>query len=90
MSTTRRLTRTLAGALTVTALAVPAASARPIDQRPGNAGHSTEPTITRTIDAGIDLGSAALGAGGASAVLLLTAAGAAAAMHRKRRVTVAD
>ena len=51
---------------------------------------SDEPTVTRTIDGGIDVGSAALGAGGASAVLLLTGAGAAAVMHMRRRVNLVD
>ena len=93
MSSRRRLTRTLAGAVLVTALAAPAASARPTDVYTGNSERSTpsdEPTVTRTIDEGIDAGSAALGAGGASAVLLLTAAGAAAVMHTRRRVNVID
>jgi hypothetical protein len=62
-----------------------------LDPLPGDRSTpSDEPTVTRTIDEGIDLGSAALGAGGASAVLLLTGAGATAVMHTRRRVKVAD
>lgn len=80
-----RLTHTLAGAVLVTAFAAPAASARPIDVYTGNPS-TPEPTVTRTIDDGIDLGSAALGAGGASAVLLLTGAGAAVVARTRRRL----
>jgi len=80
-----RSTRTLATALVVTALAAPGADARPTGTRPANAAvspSSRRPTVTRTLDEGVDLGSVALGAGGASAVLMLTAA---AALHCKRR-----
>jgi hypothetical protein len=83
-----RFTLTLAGAMFAAALAAPGAGARPIDTRPSPS--PVDPTVTRTIDDGIDLGSAALGAGGASAALLLAGAGAAAAMHRKRHVASAS
>jgi len=97
MSTRRRhLTSTVAAALAATALAAPAADARPWeeafsspDQRSAPAIESDPaPTVTRTIDDGFDLGSAAIGAGGAAAVLLLTAAGASAVSHRHQRVGV--
>ena len=86
----RRITRIAAGALIVAALGAPPASARLIDQRPGNSDlmpYTSEPgtTVTRTIDQGFDLGSASVGA---AAVLLLTAAGASAVSHRRRRVDV--
>jgi hypothetical protein len=81
MSSVRRLTRTMTGALVVTALAAPAATARPIDANTTRPFESA-PTVTRTIDEGFDVGSAAIGAGGAAAVLLLTAAGAVAVSHR--------
>ena len=100
MSTRRqRLTRTVAAALAATALAAPAADARPWeeaftgqDQGSGPAiephTEAPAPTVSRTIDDGFDLGSAAIGAGGAAAVLLLTAAGASAVTHRHHRVGV--
>jgi hypothetical protein len=88
MSSVRRFTRTLTGALVVTALAAPAATARPLYDKPVR--HSEPaPTVTRTIDEGFDVGSAAIGAGGAAAVLLLTAAGAAAVSHRRHPVHLA-
>ena len=65
-----RTTLTVVTALVVVAVAAPGASARPIDHEPANASPSTPlPTVTRTVDEGIDLGSAALGAGGAGALL---------------------
>ncbi len=82
MSSVRRFTRTLAGALVVTAFAAPAATARPLYDRPSEPA----PTVTRAIDEGFDVGSAAIGAGGTAAVLLLTAAGAAAVSHRRHPV----
>jgi hypothetical protein len=95
MSRSHLLTRTVAGALAVTALAAPAAGALPNEQLAAPAAQdrasssSPRPTVTRTIDDGFDLGSAAIGAGGAAAVLLLSAAGASAATHRHHRVGVA-
>jgi hypothetical protein len=88
MSSVRRLTRTMTGALVVTALAAPAASARPLYDNPGRPSEPA-PTVTRTIDEGFDVGSAAIGAGGAAAVLLLTAAGAAAMSHRRHPIRLA-
>ncbi len=92
-----RLTRTVAGALAVTALAAPAASAFPGEQIQGSPhskgsansrplpidsnAQAPAPTVTR-IDDGFDTGSAAIGAGGAAALLLLTAAGASAVSRR--------
>ena len=78
-----RTTVTFVTALVVVAMAAPTASARPIDSEPAHAS-PPRPTVTRTVDEGIDLGSAALGAGGAGAVLMLTAAGAVTVMHRRR------
>ena len=88
MSLAHRPTRAIACAVAATALAAPAASARPIDQRPSHTSGPT-PTVTRMIDEGFDLGSATIGAGGAAAVLLLTAAGAAGVSQRRHRVRVA-
>jgi hypothetical protein len=91
----RRLTRTLAGALAVSALAAPAAEARHGQEvhsdKPGNGSaefSAPAPTVTRTIDAGFDVGSAAIGAGGAAAVLLLTAGAGSAVSHRHSRISV--
>jgi hypothetical protein len=44
------------------------------------------PTVTRTIDDGFDLGSAAIGAGSATVVLLLAGAGATAVSRRRRPI----
>jgi hypothetical protein len=104
MPRSHRLTRTVAGALAVTAFAAPAASAYPAEQLQGSPrsqdisgpplpidpdAQAPRPTVTRTIDDGFDFGSAAIGAGGAAAVLLLSAAGASAVTHRHHRVGVA-
>jgi hypothetical protein len=76
---------TFVTALVVVAIAASSASARPIDSQPAHASPSPPRLIvTRTVDEGIDLGSAALGAGGASALLMLIAAGAVTVMHRRR------
>jgi hypothetical protein len=100
MSTRHRLTRTVAGALAVTAIAAPTAGALPAEQVQGGSPSSRSapaigskaeapaPTVTRTIDDGFDWGSAAVGAGGAAAVLLLTGAGASAVSHRHHRLGV--
>jgi hypothetical protein len=88
MSLARRFTRTLTGAVAVTALAAPAAIAGPIYDHPGHPS-APAPTVTRSIDEGFDVGSAAIGAGGATVVLLLTAAGAAAVSQHRRPVHLA-
>ena len=92
----RRVVRTLAGALTVSALLAPAAFARPAPEdafgsnRAGSiptlpdSSRAPAPTVTRTLDDGFDVGSAAIGAGGAGAVLVLAGA---AAVARSRRPT---
>ena len=89
MFTPRRLTRALAGAMAVTAIAAPAAVARPIVDFHDSSSYEPAPTVTRTIEDGFDWGSAAIGAGGAAAVLLLSGAGASAVSHRQRRLRVA-
>ena len=81
----RRLTRALAGALAVTALAAPTAVARPVDAAPSwtarvpASSHSDAavpaPTVIRTIDNGFDWGSAGIGAGAAAAIILLSLGG---------------
>jgi len=86
----RRLTRAAAGALAITALAAPAASARPVDppvgwklSPPGESRsqtHQPAPTIIRTTDDGFDWGSAGIGAG-AAAIVLLSLGGVRARRH---------
>jgi hypothetical protein len=81
--------RALAGALAVAALAAPTAGARPATEWTDNSSPTTTkppaPTVTRTIDPGLDWGSAAIGAGTATGLLLI-AAGATGAAHRNRHV----
>jgi hypothetical protein len=75
----RRLRRTVAGALAVSALAAPAAGALPCEVVCGSATPSPTkppaPTVTRTIDDGFDWGSAGLGAGAGAAIVLLSLGG---------------
>jgi len=78
-----RLTRITAAALTVAALAAPAATARPVSEPGGNRPVPKPPTYT-TVDQGFDVGSAALGAGGAAGLLLITAAGSVAVVRHHR------
>jgi hypothetical protein len=78
----RRLTRAIAGALAVAALAAPAASARPIPDDSPPAARSFEPDAT-VIRRGFDWGSAGIGAA-AGAGLVLVGAGSFALTHRGR------
>lgn len=81
----RRLTRAVAGALAVTALAAPTAVARPVDPASGwtasppasSQSHAAAPapTVIRTIDDGFDWDSAGIGAGAAAAIILLSLGG---------------
>jgi hypothetical protein len=86
----RRLTRSLAGALAIAAIAAPAASAQPWHTLGPGEGATPpdygQPVVTRTIDGGFDTGSAAIGAGVAASLLL--AAGSASASHRRHRLRV--
>jgi hypothetical protein len=83
-----RLSRSLAGALAVVALAAPAAGAQPWHTLGPGAGATPPdydtPVVTRTVDGGFDTGSAAIGAGVAAALLL--AAGGASASHKRHRL----
>jgi hypothetical protein len=95
-----RLASTVAGALALGAIAAPTAAALPAEEIQGGSPSSRSnprveylveapaPTVTRTVDDGFDLGSAAIGAGGAAAVLLLSGAGASALSHRHHRLGV--
>jgi hypothetical protein len=94
----RRLSSAIAGALAIGALTAPAANAITDEEWRGGVGTDSTvssttptppPTVTRTIDDGFDLGSAAIGAGSAAAVLLLGGAGATAVSRRRRRVRLA-
>lgn len=77
----RRVTRALAVALTAGAVAAPSAFAGPAIGGDGGNGApaATEPdpapVIVRTVDQGFDVGSAAIGAGGAGALLVLVSLG---------------
>ena len=75
----RRLSRAVAGALAVSALAAPTAGALPCEAVCGSAtpSHSRPPaqTTTRIIDNGFDWGSAGLGAGAGAAIVLLSLGG---------------
>jgi hypothetical protein len=86
MSVRRRLVHALAGALIVTTIAAPTASARAIFDHPGKPARPS-PIVTRATDQGFDADSAAIGAVSASAFLLLTGAGVAALGHRPRVVS---
>jgi hypothetical protein len=89
MSPSTRLTRSLAGAMAATALLAPAAVAAPAPEPGGNrAPAELAPTVTRTIDEGFDVGSAAVGAGGAVAVVLLATGGMSAIRNRHRGAPV--
>lgn len=92
-----RLARLTTGVLAVTAIAAPAAGARPAaEELPGASTPATpdtqvqaeapRATVTRTIDDGFDLPSAAIGAGGAGIVLLIAAAGATAVSRHHTHV----
>jgi hypothetical protein len=86
----RRLTRAAAGALAVTALAAPAASARPVDAPVGwklttpaqthSQPATPAPTVIHTDD-GFDWGAAGLGAGAGAAIVLLSLGGVRARRH---------
>jgi hypothetical protein len=75
----RRFARSFAVALTVTAIAAPAAAARPIGEthpigiETGSA--VTAPTVVTTTDRGFDWGAAGVGAGVTGAIVLLSFAG---------------
>jgi hypothetical protein len=56
----------------------PAAADQPTS---ATAAESTRPVVVRTVEDGVDLGSVALGAGGAAVVLLVSAAGITAMRH---------
>jgi hypothetical protein len=92
-----RLARTVVAGLAAAALAAPAAVARPIDNTwppaSGDAGTTVavEPDpaaagapVVRTIDAGFDWGSAAIGAGSAGALVVIVGLGGLTYTGRRR------
>ena len=100
-SSRRRLSSAIAGALAIGALTAPAANAITDEQWRGGlyrsdstsaaeSSNSPAPTVTRPIDDGFDLGSAAIGAGSAAAVLLLGGAGGTAVWRHRRRIRPAN
>jgi hypothetical protein len=85
----RRLIRAVTGALAITALAAPAASARPVDPPAGwklappaeSRAHAPAPTVIRSTDDGFDWGAAGIGAGAGAAIVLLSLGGARVRRH---------
>ncbi|MFL5854116.1 MAG: hypothetical protein ACJ77G_16760 [Solirubrobacteraceae bacterium] len=87
----RRLTRAAAGALAVTALAAPAASARPVDAPVGwklttpaqthSQPAAPAPTVIRSTDDSFDWGAAGIGAGAGAVIVLLSLGGVRARRH---------
>lgn len=99
MHSSRRFRHALVGALAIGAISAPAANAvtgeqfrasSGSDATPTKVSSQPAPTVTRTIDDGFDLGSAAIGAGSAAAVLLLGGAGATALSRHRHRVRPAS
>jgi hypothetical protein len=91
----RRLSSAIAAALAIGALTAPAANAITDEQWRGGlyrsdstsvveSTNSPAPTVTRTVDEGFDLGSAAIGAGSAATILLLGGAGTTMVARRRR------
>jgi len=91
----RRLTRVLAVALTAGAVAAPSALAGPAigpdggDGPPADTSPDPAPLIVRSVDGGFDVGSAAIGAGGAGALLVLVSLGGVAWVARHPRAPAA-
>lgn len=93
----RRLSTALGAALAIGAISAPAANAVTSEEFRASTGstsasestNSPPPTVTRTVDEGFDLGSAAIGAGSAATILLLGGAGAT-MVARRRRVHLAS
>jgi hypothetical protein len=99
MHSSRRFRHAVVGALAIGAISAPAANAMTGEQFRASSGYDATPTkvssqpaptVTRTIDDGFDLGSAAIGAGTAAAVLLLGGAGATAVSRHRQRVRPAS
>ncbi len=92
----RRLTHVLAVALTAGAVAAPSARAGPAIGGDGGNGAPAQnapdpaPVIVRSVDQGFDVGSAAIGAGGAGALLVLMSLGGFAWAARHPRSSVAS
>jgi hypothetical protein len=97
MKVSHRITRLVALGLATSALAAPAASARPapLDTPvPPSNGQPVaiepEPApVVQSVDEGFDWGSAAIGAGGAGALILLVSAGGISYRHRHEHLGVA-
>jgi hypothetical protein len=93
----RRLSTAVGIALAIAAFSAPAAHAVTSEDWRASSGstsasestNSPAPTVTRTVDEGFDLGSAAIGAGSAATILLLGGAGAT-MVSRRRRVRLAS
>lgn len=81
----RRIGRTVAGALAVTALAAPAARAIPLEEMYTPTPTPQSPSVIRTVDNEFDWGAAAFGAGAGAAIVLLSVGGVYAARVRPAR-----
>ncbi len=96
MKVLQRLTRFAAAGLVVGALAVPAASARPVTDPPiPNGGEPVviEPEsapVVQSVDDGFDWASAAIGAGTAGGFILLIGVGGTSYRHRHEHIGVAN
>jgi hypothetical protein len=94
----RRLSTAVGAALAIAAFSAPAANAVTSEDWRASSGSTSAsestnipaPTITRTVEDGFDLGSAAIGAGSAAAVLLLGGAGGTAISRHRRRIHPAN
>ncbi len=87
----RRLAGMLTATLATSALAASPAAAGPAIGPDGGDGVPPEPApvIVRTVDQGFDVGSAAIGAGGAGALLIVVSLGGLAVASRHHRAPVA-
>jgi hypothetical protein len=91
MTRSNRVARLLATTAAASALAAPAAVARPLDSRydlpyPNEieTRAATRPVVVQPVDAGFDWDSAAIGAGGATALVLLVSLGGVGYVTRHR------
>jgi hypothetical protein len=85
-----RITRLVVVGLAAGAIAAPVASARPAPLESGAAATEPEsPPVVQSVDEGLDLGSAAIGAGVAGGLILLVSAGGIGFRHRHEHLGTA-
>jgi hypothetical protein len=85
---THRFAGTLAAGVATLAIAAPPAGAVPAGPDPPSSGEAGTAPVVQSIDEGIDLGSAAIGAGAAGALMLLVSVGG--TTYRRRHGAIAD